>query len=81
MRSKRQVYLQVEEGQLGREEPPAGAAEQSSRSRDLYVPSATASWRMNMLTHGNLPDASFKQIKSVMPFICFTTPLTNLPDC
>ncbi|KAA6424328.1 MAG: alpha beta hydrolase [Trebouxia sp. A1-2] len=54
----------VEQGQLGIEEPPAGAADQSRQSRDLYVPSATASWRMNMLTQGNLPDDSFRQIKT-----------------
>ncbi|DBB07863.1 TPA: hypothetical protein ACH3X3_009263 [Trebouxia sp. C0006] len=54
----------VEQGQLGVEEPPAGAADQSRQSRDLYVPSATASWRMNMLTQGNLPDDSFRQIKT-----------------
>ncbi|KAL0028357.1 hypothetical protein WJX77_001655 [Trebouxia sp. C0004] len=54
----------VEQGQVDVEEPPAGAADQSRQSRDLYVPSATASWRMNMLTQGNLPDDSFRQIKT-----------------
>ncbi len=66
------LALQVEQGQLGVEEPPAGAADQSRQSRDLYVPSATASWRMNMLTQGNLPDDSFRQIKSVMQLHCLT---------
>jgi hypothetical protein len=66
------LVLQVEQGQLGLEEPPAGAADQSRQSRDLYVPSATASWRMNMLTQGNLPDDSFRQIKSVMQLHCLT---------
>ena len=60
------LALQVEQGQLGVEEPSAGAADQSRQSWDLYAPSATASWRMNMLTQGNLPDDSFRQIKSVM---------------
>ena len=66
------MALQVEQGQLGVEEPPAGAADQSRQSRELYVPSATASWRMNMLTQGNLPDDSFRQIKSVMQLHCLT---------
>ena len=53
----------VDEGQLGVASRPAGPLEQSKQSDAWYLPSATASWRMNMLTHGNLPEASFRRIK------------------
>ena len=56
-------HLQAELGVT--QAPASDAAERSKKSRDLYLPSATASWRMNMLTSGNLPDASFRQIRSV----------------
>ena len=55
--------VKVDEGQLGVASRPAGPLEQSKQSDAWYLPSATASWRMNMLTHGNLPEASFRQIK------------------
>ena len=55
--------VQMDEGQLGVAGGPAGPVEQSKQSDAWYLPSATASWRMNMLTRGNLPEASFRQIK------------------
>lgn len=49
-----------DDGQLG----VAGGEQEESRKSDAwYLPSATASWRMKMLTHGDLPDAAFRQIK------------------
>ena len=55
--------VKMDEGQLGVAGGPAGPLEESKQSDAWYLPSATASWRMNMLTHGNLPEASFRQIK------------------
>lgn len=55
--------MKIGEGEAGVAEGPAGPVQQSKQSDAWYLPSATASWRMNMLTHGNLPDASFRQIR------------------
>ena len=55
--------VKMDDGQLGVAGGPAGPLEQSKQSDAWYLPSATASWRMNMLTYGNLPEASFRQIK------------------
>ena len=59
--------VQIDGGQVGVAGPPAGAVQQSKTSDALYLPSATASWRMNMLTDGNLSDAFFRQIKCANP--------------
>ena len=55
--------MKVDEDELGVARGAAGSVEQSKQSDAWYLPSATASWRMNMLTHGNLPEASFRLIK------------------
>lgn len=57
------IWVQIDGGQLGVAGAPAGAVEQSRGSEAWYLPADTASWRLNMLTIGNLPDASFRQIK------------------
>ena len=56
-------WLQIDGGQLVVVGGPVGEVEQSRGSDAWYPPADTASWRLNMLTHGNLPDASFRQIR------------------
>ena len=43
------------------EAPTASAARNGGFAQ--YEPSGTASWRMNMMTEGNLPDSAFTQIR------------------